>query len=240
LSNTVEKLWELQQQMSELVETERGLQNKPPEYAELESRYKGALAEVDSLTASITELGKKRRDLEGDLQQEQELLKKFQGQLMQVKNQQQYAAAWKEIDVARKKVKELEDEALKQMAEIEEKETLVATRRTELETLREEHDQAYEEWQSSLGDLREKAAAIKQKVAAAEQGIPDRYRREFHQVFKARQGVAVTPIIDGSCGGCRVRIRPQVVQQLKRGEVVTCEGCRRFLHTEVFTTAQSS
>ena len=38
---------------------------------------------------------------------------------MQVKNQQQYAAAWKEIDATRKQVKELEESELKKMTDIE-------------------------------------------------------------------------------------------------------------------------
>ena len=57
-------------------------------------------------------------------------------------------------------------------------------------------------------------------------------RRHFHQIFRLRQGVAMARVIDGACGECRVRLRAQSMQQLQRGEVVTCDGCRRFYYLE--------
>ncbi|HEX8153740.1 MAG TPA: C4-type zinc ribbon domain-containing protein, partial [Thermoanaerobaculia bacterium] len=59
-----------------------------------------------------------------------------------------------------------------------------------------------------------------------------RLRDEFHKIFKARGGVAVAAVVSDSCSGCRTRIRPMVMQQLKRGDVVFCENCRRILYLE--------
>lgn len=232
MKETVEKLWQLQREMTQLVETQRALHEKPPEFAEVDQRYQQLKNQIDTLTAKMEEATKRRRDFESDLQGEQEMLKKYQGQLMQVKNQQQYAAAWKEIDTARKKVKELEDEALRKMTEIEELEKQLQEQRTAFEAAQAEYDVAHAGWQSSLGDLRAKEEQIRGHVKALESGIPERLRREFHMIFEKRQNLAVALVQEGSCTGCRVRIRPQVIQQLKRGELAYCEGCRRFLYLD--------
>src|SRR5213594_1146877 len=119
LNQDVEKLWELQTVLTALREREKQLSSKPESFAAVDREWQTANAEMEKLQQQIETLGKERRRVDGELSDEQELLKKYQGQLMQVKNQQQYAAAWKEIDSARKHVKELEDSELKTMTDIE-------------------------------------------------------------------------------------------------------------------------
>lgn len=230
MSDLVERLWQLQSELSGLAEREKALQSKPEGFAALDAEYTSAKAKIESLETNLEDLQKKRRSQEADIQTAQELVKKYQGQLMQVKNQQQYAAAWKEIDAARKGLKEHEDEALKLMASIEETEGELATLKGSFGDLEGRHKASYDEWQSSLGHLIEEADKYRSKIAELETGIPDQIKREFYQVHKQRNGVAMVRVVDGTCAGCRVRIRPQVVQQIKRGELGRCEGCRRLLH----------
>src|SRR4028119_729151 len=90
---------------------------KPESFAAVDREYQSANDEMTRLQEQIDKLAKERRSVDGELSDQQELLKKYQGTLMQVKNQQQYAAAWKEIDATRKHVKELEDSVLKNMTE---------------------------------------------------------------------------------------------------------------------------
>ena len=114
----VDKLWELQTVLSALNERERQMAVKPESFAVVESEYDAANDEMTRLQQQLDTLGKERRRVDGELSDQQETLKKYQGQLMQVKNQQQYAAAWKEIDATRKHVKELEDSTLKTMTDV--------------------------------------------------------------------------------------------------------------------------
>ena len=232
MNSDVQKLWELQQVLTQLGDREKQMAVKPEGFAAVDSEYQTANAEVERLNGSIEQLSKERRKVEGELSDQQELLKKYQGQLMQVKNQQQYAAAWKEIDATRKHVKELEEATLKQMTEIDGLQAQVDERRDGHGALKARYDEAYEAWQQSLGDLRGEAEQLRGRAAEIEKTIPDRLRQEFHKIFKSRQNVAVAQVINDSCTGCRTRIRPQVMQQLKRGELVFCEGCRRILYWE--------
>ena len=232
MSNDVEKLWELQTVMSQLADREKQMSQKPESFAAVDREYQAADEEMTRLQQSIETIGKERRRVDGELSDQQELLKKYQGQLMQVKNQQQYAAAWKEIDATRKHVKELEDSVLKSMTESDGFQAKLDERKAGHGELKSRYDAAYAEWQASLGDLRKEAADLRKRADAIEAQIPARLRDEFQKIFRQRQGIAVVKVNNDSCSACRTRIRPALAQQLRRNELVRCEGCHRILFLE--------
>jgi predicted nucleic acid-binding Zn-ribbon protein len=232
LSTDVEKLWELQTVLSQLGEREKQMAVKPESFAAIDEEYRTANDEMNRLSESLEQIAKERRRVDGELSDQQELLKKYQGQLMQVKNQQQYAAAWKEIDATRKHVKELEDSSLKSMSDAESLQSQLDARRSGHDDLKARYDRAHEEWQHSLGDLRREVEELRERAAAIESTSPDRLKNEFYKIFRQRQNVAVARVVSDSCSSCRTRIRPALQQQLKRGELVYCEGCHRILYLE--------
>lgn len=232
MNSEVEKLWQLQTLLTQLGDRERQLNSKPESFAVIDREWQQANEEMNRLQQSIETMTRERRRADGELAEQQEILKKYQGQLMLVKNQQQYAAAWKEIDATRKQVKELEDAALKTMADIEALQKELDDRRSGSSDLQARWEAAHEAWQHSLGDLRKEAEQLRERVAAVESSLPERLLREFHRIFKQRQNMAMAAVVSESCGGCRTHIRPALMQQLKRGELVYCEGCRRILYLE--------
>ena len=234
--SVVERLWELQNVLGVLKEKEKALASKPDSFAQVDLEFQNTNAQMSRLEQRIEDLSRDRRKLDGQLQDAQQLLKKYQAQLMLVKNQVQYSAAWKEIDTARKHVKDLEDADLKVMSDIEEAENQLKTLREFSVPLKSRFDEEYGAWQSSLGGLRQEIEAIRTRVLGIEQAIPETVRRQFHRIFQQRQGVAVARIINDSCSGCRVRLRPSVTQQLRRGDVVSCEGCGRIFYLEKVTS----
>ena len=232
MNHEVERLWELQSVLTQIGDREKQLNAKPESFAAVDRELETANEEMQKLAASIETLSKEHRRVEGELSDQQELLKKYQGQLMLVKNQQQYAAAWKEIDATRKHVKELEDSALKTLGEVEAQQSQLDSRQAGHAELKGRWDAAHDAWQHSLSDLRAEVESLKKKAAAIEERIPDALTREFYRIFRQRQNSAVAPVLNDSCSACRTRIRPALHQQLKRGDLVYCEGCHRILYLE--------
>ncbi len=232
MSADVDKLWELQTILSQLGERERQMAVKPEAFAAVDEEYTTVNEEMNRLAEQLEQIARERRRVDGELSDQQELLKKYQGQLMQVKNQQQYAAAWKEIDATRKHVKELEDSSLKSMSETEALQKLLDERKSGHEELKKRYDEAHAQWQESLGGLRREAEDLKKRAEAIEATLAERLRGEFHKIFKQRNHVAVARVVKESCSSCRTRIRPALMQQLMRGELVHCEGCHRILYPE--------
>jgi predicted nucleic acid-binding Zn-ribbon protein len=230
--NEVDKLWELQAVVTQLAECEEQLSAKPESFALVDAEYQSAMQEKSRLQESLETIAKERRRVDGELADEQELLKKYQGQLMQVKNQQQYAAAWKEIDAARKRVKELEDSVLKLMGDADAIQKQLDEGEATFSDLQARYDAEHSTWQASLGDLRAQESALKKKQEQIEHSIPERTKQEFGRIAKQRGGIAVARVDGETCSACRTRIRPALSQQLRRGELVKCEGCSRTLYME--------
>lgn len=228
----LDKLWELQKVLSELAENEKLLTDKPEHFAEVDERYQEARTAMSRLEEKIAASTLERRKIDGDLQAEQEILKKYQGQLMLVKNQQQYSAAWKEIDASRKKIKEFEDAELAKMGEIEELQKQLDALREQHAGLTSEWEAAHEEWQDSLASVRETIGAIRERAAGLEQGVPAAPLRQFKRIMEQRHGIGVALIEGEACSICRFRVRSQALIDVKRGELLTCEGCRRLLYVE--------
>jgi predicted nucleic acid-binding Zn-ribbon protein len=229
LNPDVERLWELQGVLTQLGDREKQLTSKPESFAAVDREWQQANDEMTRLQQTIEQLSRERRRVDGELGEQQEILKKYQGQLMQVKNQQQYAAAWKEIDATRKHVKELEDSTLKTMGEIE-------SLQKDLDERRQGSVELKSRWQHSLGDLRTEVDQLKARVGSIETSLADRLKRDFYRIFKQRQNVGVARVVSDSCSACRTRVRPALFQQLQRGELVYCEGCHRILYYEKATS----
>jgi hypothetical protein len=228
----VNKLWELQTVFTALNDREKQMAVKPASFAAVDREYQSVNEEVTRLQQQLETLNRERRRVDGELADQQELLKKYQGQLMQVKNQQQYAAAWKEIDATRKHVKELEESVLKNMTEAEALQKQLDERADGHSALQARYDKAHEAWQHSLSDLRTESDQLRAKATQIESTIPPPLKDEFHKIYRQRQQVSVARVASDTCSSCRTRVRPAVAQQLKRGELVHCEGCHRILYLE--------
>lgn len=230
--NVLEKLWNLQKILSEVAALDRRLSVKPDHFAEIDRKYETAKAEMDRLQATLDQLGRERRKLDGDLQMEQEALTKYEGQMKMVKNQQQYSAAWKEIDIARKKKKEIEDAELAKMGEIEAAQAALDALKESHAELTAEWELAHGEWQESLHEVRSELDKAKKRVAEAEADIPPGSLRQFQRIFEQRHGVAMSLLEGDSCSNCRFKVRSQAILQVHRGDIITCEGCRRIVYAE--------
>ena len=101
--------------------------------------------------------------------------------------------------------------------------------------LQARYDEAHADWQHSLGDLRKEAErsakprptqieATHPRAAEAASSTRSTKQRQQHRPWRAS---SATP-----ASACRTRVRPAVAQQLKRGELVHCEGCHRILYLE--------
>jgi predicted nucleic acid-binding Zn-ribbon protein len=127
----------------------------------------------------------------------------------------------------------MEDSVLKSMTEIEAVQAQLDAKKDGHAALKQRYDEAYEEWQHSLSDLREETQTLRHKIEEMELMLPPAVRSMFQKTLKQRQNVAVARVMNGdTCGSCRSRIRPALFQQLKRGELVHCEGCYRILYLE--------
>ncbi|MEY4167094.1 MAG: hypothetical protein RIR52_918, partial [Acidobacteriota bacterium] len=141
-------------------------------------------------------------------------------------------------DISRKMIATLESETLKLMEQIEKLEAEVAARTPDMEVRRVEVDR-------QLESLRTRATDAATEVEALLGQRPDLYgslspdaRSNYDRLSRMRSGLALAEARNYSCLGCRMSLRPQVFNDIRRGEqVITCENCGRILYFNESVTA---
>ena len=205
----------------------------PARIEAIESRFRERNAEYVAVKHRAEELEHDRSRRQGEVELLVEKRKKYMDDLMQVKNQREYAAMLKEIDSVKSQLADHEDAILRDMEE--------------LEKLGEDLKSRTEHIQKERDDVERERAIVEAEAQAAQQVVDERSRERggvesgmpatlmstLRQLEMNRQGVFLARADNGACQSCFVRVRPQVLQEIRNASVLhTCSGCKRFLYVE--------
>jgi predicted nucleic acid-binding Zn-ribbon protein len=201
---------------------------------ELERDFSGSVKEYFDLKEQLETASDERRRFESELEIEQEKHQKFKNDLMKATNEREYTTAVREIDVARKTVSSLETEILKLMEKTEKLEARIKERTPEIESRRVEVDRQLADWSAaSVANQQNLDELLARRLPALEALSPSA-RATYERLSKMRSGFALAEARDYSCQACRMKIRPQVFNDIRRGEtIITCESCGRILYFKV-------
>lgn len=240
MSPELSQLIELQELDLEIQRITDRLARIPTERDQTETEFRQYAAEFLDLKSKHEQLLEDRQQLEADLATTQEHHDKYKQDLMRVTNQKQYETALREIDATKKQINSLESEVLKRMEELEKLEEELKQKAPDVDRKREDIDR-------SLLDLdREHDEAERQLVTFGERRkqiaaqIPKPIFAAYDRMARGRRGQALAEVrSDGICSGCRVKVRPKIFSDVRKGEqMITCESCGRILYHRA-ETAQS-
>lgn len=190
------------------------------------------LAEEESLAAArqgLQEAEAGQRRAEQDLQDQEALLRKLEGQQFQVKSNEAYSALLHEMEAAKQAISDCETRILESMESIESARAVLEGAEKEARETKARLDgeeRALDAREQELAGQIEKLRAERTEAAA---GIPAPLLGQYERIGKRRRPVVVT-IRKEMCEGCRVGIPPQSYIELLRGEsMVSCGNCQRIL-----------
>ncbi len=186
---------------------------------------------LGELDGRIAEAQTQRDSCQEALQQQLGQVEQCEGRLPEIKTQKEYLAVLKEVDAAKKQVKDLEDALLAKeqvlselQADAEEKRQQhdslgsdSSQRCNEIATLVEELDAALHQQDSQRGELIEKIA------------VP--LRKRYELILSRLNGQALVEAREGTCQGCHMRLPPQFFNaMLKNRDITSCPHCNRLLY----------
>ncbi len=207
------------------------VESLPARRDELERQFAESVREHLAAKRELEDAQAARRRLEGELEHEQQKHQKFKNDLMKATNEREYTTAVREIDVARKAVSTLETEVLKLMERVEKLEAQVAERAPEMESRRVEIDSQLKEWLATADGNRRRLDALRAERSARMQALGPEARATYERLSRMRSGFALAEARDYSCMACRMKIRPQVFSDIRRGDsIITCESCGRIFY----------
>jgi predicted nucleic acid-binding Zn-ribbon protein len=210
----------------------------PVEVADLEDEVAGLETRIQKIKAELDDLEDDIVTRKNNIKEANAAIKKYEAQLNEVKNNREYEAISKEIEiqgldiqVSEKKIKEYGFEITNKTEVYEKAAADLEGRKKDLEQKKAELDVITAETQKEEEDLTGKA--IK-----AEKGIEERLLTAYHRLRgNAKNGLAVVTIQRDSCSGCFNQIPPQRQLDIRQHKkVIVCEHCGRILVDEAFAS----
>ena len=208
-------------------------QQGPARLAALEEAFSETSATVGAVKHRHDALREEVGTLESELKEIQQKLVKFQAQLMEVKNSREYSAVLKEIDAAKVDITKHDEALLARMQEIETLQADLPEVEAKLAVEISAFDKERGEIEASMQSLEDRSRRLVTERTEVEKVLPRDILATFNRVAQARQGVSMARVVDAVCTACNVRLRPQVYNEVRRGDtLLTCDSCRRFLYYE--------
>ena len=160
--------------------------------------------------------------------------------ITRIRNDKELGLAKREVDLLKEEITALEAELQQVYEQVEAGTTGLAALEGELKSLaeaREAEAVALTETIARLGDDIERDRTRRQVLMAT---VDAALRQRYEMILSRRGGLAVVAVRDGTCQGCRIRIPPQLYNQIQRNDqVILCPSCQRMLHWQPEQSAAS-
>lgn len=231
MHDTIEKLLILQDRDRKIRRVQGELAHIEPERQALKSKAASAQAALDAAKNRVKELESHRKDLELEIEAKKELISKYANQQFQTRKNEEYRALAHEIELCKKAIFEIEDKEilLMEQAETAQKEVARATQvLAEAKKLVEEQVAGLNTREGNLKKELAELSTNRQELAAA---VDDSSRARYDRLVKNKGENVVVGIQHGVCGGCHMRVPPQILVSCQaQQELVTCSNCGRILY----------
>ncbi|MFP3898167.1 MAG: zinc ribbon domain-containing protein [Dehalococcoidia bacterium] len=192
-----------------------------------------AEARLTSQQEQLSDIRKRQRTFEWELEDLQEKVKQVDGRLYggTTKNPKELVNLEMELKNFKSQIRPKEDVLLGLMSQAEEMEGDVRNATEEVARLRREWEHRQEtmarrktEVETMLAELRGNRERLAQQVTPQALGIYERTR--------LTRGQAVAKVERGKCQGCHITLPSSQWQKAKAGDLVQCTSCSRILYLE--------
>jgi len=203
----------------------------PLEVEDLEDEVAGLETRIDNYIQEIELLDKQITDKQQAIKESLALIKRYEEQQNNVRNNREYDALTKEIEfqnleiqLAEKRIREFATQLTMSKEEIENAQHELSDRRNDMEAKRSELTDIVAETELEETELNNKST---QQQRMIEERLLIAYKRIRKN---ARNGLAVVPVERDACGGCFSYIPPQRQLDIKlHKKIIVCEFCGRIL-----------
>lgn len=224
-------LFELQQVATSIDKIKILRGELPLEVQDLEDEIEGLQTRVAKYEEDIEALNKSINGKQQEIANAGELIKKYEEQQNNVRNNREYDSLSKEIEfqtleieLCEKRITEFTAQITDKTAVIDESKTLLEERTGDLDTKKKELEEIVSETKKEEEQLESKAENIRTM-------LDERLQSAFTKIrTNARNGLAVVPVERDACGGCYNKIPPQRQLDIaSRKKIIVCEYCGRIL-----------
>ena len=221
-------LQKIDSQIDELIKIRGDL---PEEVRDLEDELAGYETRIGKFKVEIEELQTEVTKGKQAMKDAEKLIKKYQEQQTNVRNNREFEAISKEIEsqeldiqLFEKKNKEVLYKAERKSVEIAEIEAKMKERKADLEAKKGELD-------TIIAESTEEEKKLRLQAEEAAKKIEERLMYSYRRIrSNSINGLAVVKVRRGACGGCFNQVPPQRQADIReKKKIIVCEHCGRVL-----------
>lgn len=220
------------QQIDSMIDEIKVLKGElPMEVSDLEDEVAGLDTRISKVEGSIDVSETELKHLNASIKESETLIEKYEKQLDKVKNNREFDALNKEIEMQKLEI---------QLAQKKSKELLgvIATKKDSLVGAKERKEAKEKDLgvkRVELKNIISKTEKDEEKLVSqsekAQKKIEERLLKAYHKIRGAyRNGLAVVTVERNACGGCYNQIPPQLQLEISLSKkILVCEHCGRIL-----------
>lgn len=233
IQESLEVLKQAQEVDREIFGLRHELGTIPETVEQLTHEFEQEKATLSRLETQHKEAQLRQKQKEGELNEKEALIRKYDAQLSQVKTNKEYSALQQEIASLKADSSMIEDAVLTLLDDVEVAQQKLHEEKERLIRVEKESQQKKQELTARVETLKEELAQLEKKRADIIQRALPETRELYEKIIVKKQGLALVPAEGEACGACRMEMRPQLLNELKLKEnLVICENCSRIVYTD--------
>jgi predicted nucleic acid-binding Zn-ribbon protein len=233
-------LQKIDSQIDELIKIRGDL---PEEVRDLEDELAGYETRIGKFKAEIDELQQEVTRGKAGIKEAEKLIKKYQEQQNNVRNNREFEAISKEIESQELDIQLFEKKNKETMFKIEKKNIEIADIETRMNGRKGDLEAKKSELDSIISESTEDEKKLREVRIEAVEKIEERLMYSYNRIRQnSINGLAVVKVRRGACGGCFNQVPPQRQADIReKKKIIVCEHCGRVLaDVEVVEEAASS
>ena len=203
----------------------------PLEVQDLEDEVQGLQTRMDNLNAEIDEIQKNIDEKEAILVEGAVLIKKYEDQRMNVRNNREYDSLTKELEYQGLEIQLAEKRIKEYKYAIEMKNEVIVQANEKLKDRQEDLELKKNKLAEIISETEREEVELFDESKVNEKLIEPRLLTAYKRIRdNAQNGLAVVPVERDACGGCFNKIPPQRQLDIRmHKKIIVCEYCGRIL-----------
>jgi len=231
VSQKLDTLLKIQSLDSNLDEIVRMRGDLPEEIRDLEDELAGFETRIGKFDSEINTLNEEIANRKNSIKECEKLIKKYQDQQTNVRNNREYDAISKEIELQQLEM-QLADKKIKEAGiKIDTRNSEIALIKASLEDRNKDLANKKGELDLLIAESKEEETKILKEREKVQKVLDERLYVSYNRLrTNLKNGLAVVMVKRDACGGCFNTVPPQRQADIKeKKKIIVCEHCGRVL-----------